>query len=159
MQNTECPRTRRAELFVRTDLPTPSEKRRNAIERRLSDLQCAGTIDEHETTMWEKRVPVADEDCPERTRYEEFLEWASEAGVSLAPFFDTRLCYSWDTCEKRTELVMPAICLALYEDDELVRIAPFARGGTAHSIEDCLDDLDAGRAPMPAGAATVSTAD
>jgi len=159
MPNTECPQTRRAELFVRADLPTPSKKRRAAVETRLQTLRCAGVIDEHETTVWEKRVPVTDEDCPERGRYEEFRDWADEAGASLSPFFDTRLCYSWETGEKRPELVMPAMSLAVYEDDELVQVAPHARGGTPHSIEDCLDDLEAGRTPEPTGTVTVSTAD
>ncbi|MFC6755468.1 MULTISPECIES: HTH domain-containing protein [Haloarcula] len=159
MPNTECPQTRRAELFVRAELPTPSEHRRVTVENRLQELQCAGVIDAFETTVWKKRVPVADEDCPERTQYEEFRDWATEAGASLSPFFDTRLCYSWKTAEKRTELVMPALCLACYEDDELVQVAPFARGGTPHSIEECLDDLESGRAPMPAGTVTVTTAD
>ena len=159
MPNTECPRTRRAELFVRESLPTPTERRRIAIENRLQELKCAGTIETAGTTTWEKRVPVADEDCPERNRYEEFRDWAAEAGAALAPFFDTRRCYSWETGEKRTELVMPALCLAVYEDEELVRVAPFARGGAPHSIEECLDDLEAGRPPSQSGIVTVSTAD
>jgi hypothetical protein len=159
MSPTECPQTRRAELFVRGDLPTPSERRRTAVERRLSELRCAGAIDEFETTVWEKRVPLADGDCPERTRYDEFVEWATEAGTALAPFFDTRRCYSTETAELRTELVMPALCLTVYEDDELVQIAPFTRGGTPHTIEECLDDLEAGRTPTPADTATISTAD
>lgn len=159
MPNTECPQTRRAELFVRTDLPTPSEKRRDAVETRLERLRRAGRIDEFETTVWAKRVPVAATDCAERTRYEEFRDWATEAGATLAPFFDTRLCYSWETGEKRTELVMPALCLAVYEDGDLVQVAPFARGGAPHSIEECLDDLETGREPTTPGAVTISTAD
>ena len=159
MPNTECQQSRRAELFVRADLPTPSAHRRTAVENRLQELQSAGVIDSFETTVWDKRVPVADEDCPERTRYEEFRDWATEAGATLSPFFDTRLCYCWETGEKRTELVLPALCVGLYEDDELVRVAPSARGGTPHAIEECLDDLESGREPMPAGTVTVSTAD
>jgi hypothetical protein len=159
MPNTECPPARRAELFIRADLPTPSERRLAAVESRLQQLRCAGAVDDYETTVWDKRVPVADADCPERSRYEEFRDWATDAGATLSPFFDTRLCYSWTTGEKRTELVMPALCLALYEDDTLVQVAPFARGGTPHSIESCLDDLEAGREPMPAGTVTISTAD
>ncbi len=159
MPNTECPQSRRAELFARAALPAPSEKRRASVENRLRQLQRTGAIDEYESTGWKKRVPVADEDCPERGRYEEFLEWATDAGATLSPFFDTRLCYSWENGEKRTELVMPALCLAIYEDAELVQIAPFARGGTPHSIEECLDDLEAGRVPLPTGTVTISTAD
>jgi len=159
MSNTECPSTRRAELFVRAALPKPSTRRRAAVENRLRELRCSGAIDAFETTIWEKRVPVAGEDCPERSRYVEFVAWAREVGASLAPFFDTRECYSFETGEKRTELVMPALCLAVYEDDELTQVAPFARGGSAQSVEDCLDDLEAGRDPTPAGTVTVSTAD
>ena len=158
MPTPERPQTRRVELFVRGDLPRPSEYRRTAVEQRLQRLQCAGVLDDYGTTVWEKRVPVTDEDCPERGRYEEFRDWAAKAGATLSPFFDTRLCYSWATGEKRTELVMPALCLAVYEDEELVQVAPFARGARTHSIEDCLDDLEAGRAPRPAGAVTAPTA-
>lgn len=160
MPTTECPPTRRAELFVRTDLPEPSQRRRRAVERRLADLQCGGAIDEFGITVWEKRVPVeGDCDGPERSLYNEFAEWANEAGACLAPFFDTRECYSFETGEKRTELVMPALCLAVYEEDELVQVAPFARGGSTQSIGDCLDDLETGRDPVRGGAVTVSMAD
>jgi hypothetical protein len=160
MPTTECPSTRRTELFVRADLPDPSQWRRNAIERRLADLRCGGDIDEFTVTVWEKRVPVAgDCDGPERSRYNEFAAWAAEAGACLAPFFDTRECYSFETGEKRTELVMPALCLAVYEDDELVHVAPFARGGSTQSIGDCLDDLETGRDPVRGDTVTVSTAD
>ncbi|WP_324662137.1 HTH domain-containing protein [Haloarcula sediminis] len=158
MSNPECPRTRRVELFVRAELPRMSEYRRTAVERRLHRLECAGVLDQYGTTTWEKRVPVADEDCPERGRYEVFRDWAARADATLSPFFDTRCCYSWETGERRTELVMPALCLAVYEDEKLVQVAPCARGGTTHSIEDCLDDLEAGRVPRPTGAVTASTA-
>lgn len=158
MPNTECPQTRRAELFVRADLPTPSEKRRTAVESRLQELRCQGVFDGVETTVWEKRVPVSGDSCPEKSRYNEFAEWATDAGVCLAPFFDTRECYSFDTGEKRRELVMPVLCLAVYDDGELTQVAPFARGGAPHSIEDYLDDIETGREPIPAST-TISTAD
>ena len=152
--------TRRVELFVRADLPTPSDERRTAVEERLEALQCSGVIDGFETTVWEKRVPVEGGSGQlERSRYNEFAAWAADAGACLAPFFDTRECYSWETCERRTELVMPALCLAIYEDDELAQVAPFARGGTPHSTEDVLDDLEAGRTTMTADTTAISTAD
>lgn len=160
MSNQEYPPTRRVELFVRADLPTPSEKRRAAVEERLEGLQCNGVLDEYETTDWDKRVPVeGSTGRAERSRYNEFAAWAADAGACLAPFFDTRKCYSWETCEKRTELVMPALCLAVYEDDDLMQVAPFARGGTPHSIEECLDDLEAGRREARSDQPIVSTAD
>jgi len=153
------PQQRRATLYVRSDLPTPSERRRRAVEDRLQDLRCSGVLAEYETATWRKRVPVGDRECPEGTCYDEFVAWATETGCSLSPFFDTRVCYSWETGEKRTELVMPAMCLAIYEDGTLVQVAPFSRGGVPNSIEDCLDDLEAGRSPTPAGTTTISIAD
>ena len=160
MPNTECQETRRAELFVRSDLPAPSQKRRAAVERRLDELQCSGVIDEHGTVFWEKRVPVeGSTGRRERTLYDEFVRWADDHDACLAPFFDTRSCYSTETGERRTELVLPALCLALYDGEELTQVAPFACGGSPRSVEDCLDDLATGRNPLPAGAVTASTAD
>lgn len=160
MSNPECPPTRRVELFVRADLPTPSEKRRTAVEDRLQALEGSGVVDAYETTVWEKRVPVeGGAGDAERSRYNEFAAWAADVGACLAPFFDTRECYSWETGEKRTELVMPALCLAVYEDGELAQVAPFARGGTPHSVEECLDDLEVGRTTPPLDRRAVSTAD
>jgi len=156
----DTPSRRRVELFVRNDLPTPSRERRTAVEDRLAQLQCDGVIDGYETTVWDKRVPVdGASGTLERSRYNEFAAWAADAGVCLAPFFDTRECYSWTTCEKQTELVLPALCLAVYEGDELTQVAPYARGGTPISIEDCLDDLEAGRTEIPAETTVFSTAD
>lgn len=160
MSNTECPSTRRAELFVRSDLPEISEHRRTEIESRLQELLCGDVLDEMSTTVWNKRVPVEGCDSrPERSLYNEFAEWAADAGVCLAPFFDTRICYSWETGQKRKELVLPALCLAIYEDGELARLAPFARGGTPHSIDDSLDELESETTPPLATTATASTAD
>ena len=159
MSQTECPTTRRAELFVRADLPNPSTARRDDVKGRLRELQCAGVFDEVATTVWDKRIPVKGGDCRERSLYNEFAEWASDTGACLSPFFDTRECYSFETGEKRTELVLPAMCLAVYEDGDLTHVAPFARGGSPQSVEDCLDDFEAGRESTPAGVVTASTAD
>lgn len=159
MPKTECPTTRRAELFVRSDLPRPSRKRRVAIEERLSQLQRRGVLDGFETTSWRKRIPVeGDEPRPERDRYNEFAEWAREAGACLAPFFDTRLCYSMETGEKRTELVMPVLCLAIYEDGELAQVAPLGRDGQTRSIDAFLTDLADSGTRTAADTATVTTA-
>ena len=86
MPQTECPPTRRAELFVRADLPEPAGQRLTAVERRLQELQCKGVFDGTATTVWDKRVPVDGGDCRERSLYHEFAEWAGEAGASLSPF-------------------------------------------------------------------------
>jgi len=160
MSNTACPPTRRAELFVRADLPEVSERRLTALEERLRELQRIGVFDEVETTVWEKRVPVEGScEGPERSLYNEFSAWGREAGASLSPFFGTRECYSYETGERRTELVLPALCLAVYEGGRLAQVAPFARGGSPQSVEDCLDDFETGRDPSTTRSVSASTAD
>lgn len=140
MSDTERPSTRRAELFVRASLPGPAMQCRTAVECRLQELQCAGVIDEWTTTVWRKRVPVT-ADCPERSLYEAFQSWAERVGASLEPCFDTRECYCTETGEKRTELVLPVRCLAVYEDETLARVAPITRAGRVESIDEYLDTL------------------
>ncbi|MGB9932173.1 HTH domain-containing protein [Haloarcula amylolytica] len=142
MSSSTAPGGRRATLFVRSDLPKPSQKRCTAIERELQELVCRGVLDDIETVEWEKRVPLQGPgNGNERDLYNEFADWARGAGVCLAPFFDTRLCYSSTTGEKRRELVMPAVCLAVYEDGDLVQVAPFADAGRTESVEECIEEL------------------
>lgn len=142
MSRSTAPGGRRATLYVRADLPTPSRKRCTAIECELQELVCRDVLTAVETVPWKKRVPLqGSDDGTERDLYNEFSAWAREAGVCLAPFFDTRLCYSTTTGEKRHELVLPAVCLAIYEDDELVQVAPFADAGRAESVEECIAEL------------------
>lgn len=132
----------RATLYVRSDLPTPSQKRCTAIESDIQELVCRDVLNSVETVEWEKRVPLqGSSNGTERDLYNEFSMWASEAGVCLAPFFDTRICYSTTTGEKRPELVMPAVCLAIYKHEDLVQVTPFADAGRTKSVEECLKEL------------------
>lgn len=160
MSNSESFGPRRALLFVRSDLPEPSQHRRTELEAGLRELVCAGVLDDARTVVWDKRVRAHGRpETVERNRYQEFAEWATQAHVSLAPFFDTRECYSATTGEKETQLVMPTMCLAIYEDDDLVHVAPHANGGSTESVTECVESLEspAGR-PVP-NRSTVSTAD
>ena len=159
MPTSECPQRRRAELFVRSDLPKPVQKRCEAVESLLDALERDGVVDGVSTTFWAKRVPVDGGPSPERARYNEFCEWAREAGVCLAPFFDTRECYSFETGEKRTELVLPVLCLAIYEDGELTQVAPFTEGGESRTIENCLTDLADDDRPASVAPPTAPIAD
>ncbi|MBV0903088.1 HTH domain-containing protein [Haloarcula salina] len=149
---------RRARLFVRSDLPTPSRKRCTAIECEVESLVCQGVIDGVETVEWRKRVPLRGDNRGERELYNAFAAWAREADVALAPFFDTRLCYSTSTGERRRELVLPVVCLALYDDGALVRVAPFADGGRTESVEECIAALADSDGLSRLEATTASTA-
>jgi hypothetical protein len=160
MSNLEYPGTRRAVFFVRNDLPAPSAQRRAELEQTLQDLVCAGVLDDVETVVWNKRVRAdSAQDTAERNRYSEFADWARRARVSLAPFFDTRECYSTTTGEKETQLVLPTMALAVYEDDELVRVAPHANAGSTESVTDCVELLSTHADSIPSFPSYVSMAE
>lgn len=129
----------RAELFTRTDLPAPARRRRDAVVETLSRLAERDRL-AAEVTEWERRVPVG-APSPERDRYEAFSDWASDVGVSLDPFFDTRRCYGTDTGRMRTELILPVMCLAVSAGGTLETVAPHADGRLTVSVEDAIDDL------------------
>lgn len=136
----EPPGDTRTVLFTRRDLPTPARKRRDAVVQELRCLADRGGLDSFEVVDWDKRVPVASPSA-ERDRHEEFAAWAAAAGLVLSPFFDTRLCYCTETGEKREELVLPALCLAVYEDGDLSTVAPHTDGPHTVSVEDAMDQL------------------
>jgi len=142
MPATETAGEIRAELYVRDTLPTPAKRCSQTIIARLERLAADGVVGAYSVTSWAKRLPMSDpEGTDQRDRYNEFSQWARANGVRLTPFFDTRECYSMQTGEKRTELVFPAICIAIYEGDELQTVAPHAAAETAESVNDCLDWL------------------
>lgn len=150
----------RATLFVRSDLPTPAGRCRENITSRLAELVASDAIGEFSVSSWAKRVPLdADAGVGQRERdlYRRFDDWARAAGVDLAPFFDTRECYSSTTGERQTQLVMPAVCVALYDDAELVGVLPHATETGSVSVADGLDRLtDADSGPEPPVSATMA---
>lgn len=78
----------------------------------------------------------------ERSLVAEFHEWATDAGVELAPCFEMRRCYAERSVEKRTELVLPVLCLAVYEGERLVELAPHATAEGVVTVTDSLERLE-----------------
>lgn len=125
----------RARLHVRETLPTPVRGGRERAMDRLSDLVAAGTVVEYHVDVWDKRIPADGSGDPElRDTYLAFADWAEDAGVTLSPFFETRECYSWETGERGTWVVLPALCLSVYEDGELAAVYPHRDGDTYRSV-------------------------
>jgi len=140
----------RVELFARSSLPEIAEQRRDQIATRLNELANTGHISQVEVHNWRKKVPIAS-DCRERTLYEEFTEWTEEVGVELAPFFDTRECYSMDSGEKGKRLVLPALCLAVYRDETLQSVYPHSTNDGSRSVMDCLRAIESASRRAPGG--------
>lgn len=132
-----------AVLFVRTELPPPARDRAGSMERRLDGLETRGILEFVDRKSWEKRVPVADCAADLRDTYLALEAWATETGVRLSPFFQTRECYTRDGRDTTDWLVVPAVCLALYEDDEVTAVYPHARGDETRTVEDGIDAIAA----------------
>jgi hypothetical protein len=106
--------------------------------RRLADRGVLAAVEREE---WASRVPLSECGSAVRDTYLSFTAWADEAGVSLTPFFSTRECYGTGEDEPTDFLVFPALCLAVYDDDQLVAVYPHEEAGTVRTVQDGLDAL------------------
>ena len=131
----------RLELFARSSAPAAARERQSAAAERLRAL------DDYEDVVirsWEKRVSIdGRENDGTHEVYEAFAEWAREHGVDLCPFFDTRECHSSFTGDSYTALVLPVMCLAVYDGDRLSAVFPHAGDEGPVAIGDALDALEA----------------
>ncbi|MEF8814449.1 MAG: HTH domain-containing protein [Halovenus sp.] len=147
---------RRIEFYVRHELPAPARDQSAAVYDRLCRLADRGVVSGIERHEWVGRVPLADCDRWLRDTYLGFTDWAGEAGVALRPFFSTRECYTPE-CEAYTDwLVLPALCLALYEGGQLQAVYPHADGDETVTVAEAVDSLERdtleipGTSPTPA---------
>lgn len=98
--------------------------------------------------VWGERVGLSTT-AVETTCGQDLLErvgayrgWANRANVSLEPFFESRATTSRITGEEYTELRLPVLAMAEYEDDEVVYVTPHEDGGQVRSVADRLDRLE-----------------
>ena len=147
MTPTERHRGTRVELYGRETLPPPAAERRDHVAETLRALERQELIDECTVSAWPKRIECASAADPDaRDLYLSFQSWAEDNQVRLTPFFQTRECYSMETGDRGDWVVFPAICLAVYEGDDLVSVYPHADGDTYRSVltglESLVDDDD-----------------
>lgn len=132
---------RRATLYTRGELPRPATARRNAVVEELEALAAGGSLDAFDVVHWAKRVPTDADGAREHALVAAFRDWAIEEGVSLAPCFETRECYGVRSGDVRTELVLPVLCLAVYEGEELVEVAPRETPAGVVTVADAIENL------------------
>ncbi|QLH80484.1 HTH domain-containing protein [Halosimplex pelagicum] len=133
-------------LFVRSLSPTETPAPRHAD--RVRALEAGDRVEEASVTVWGSEVELSAR--ARRTpigkcvldRVADFRAWADERGVSMEPFFDTREVSASLTGEEYAALRLPVTCLAEYEGDELVHVAPYTTGEAVCSVADRLRRLD-----------------
>jgi len=142
MHTTEFENSITVELYTREELPPPAVEQSEAIYERLENLTHRDGVEEINQETWVKRTPV--QGCTDAVRdtYLAMTEWASNADVALDPFFQTRECYS-ATEEGWTDwIVLPAICLAIYEDGDLSAVYPHRDGAETRTVADGVQQLE-----------------
>lgn len=128
-------------LYERGELPPPAADRADHVGERLEDIADRGHVGAVHREEWDKRAPLHDCDDDLRDTYLAFESWADERGVRLTPFFQTRECYSPDEGEHTDWLVMPAVCLAVYDEDGVAAVYPHADDTGSMTVDDGLQSL------------------
>lgn len=133
--------TLRLELFYRAPAPDEARRSQERVFERLRDLERVHV----ETHKWPMRV-VLERDADVRAEralasYTEFDDWAHAHHMDLSPFFNVHESH-WFTGEVTNELLFPMLCLAVYDDDELVDVYPRMDGTHTVSISQFIDRLE-----------------
>ncbi|CCQ36242.1 uncharacterized protein Nmlp_2059 [Natronomonas moolapensis 8.8.11] len=128
-------------LYLRTGVSDVVRDRQRTVLARLDQLAAEGAIESVRTVQWaaKARVP-ADGPTPEAAaRYDEFAD-AVGAGA-LRPFFKERPGVG----RLERVVVLPAVCLAVRNDEEVLGVCPRYDDGNHESVEDGVAALADGR--------------
>lgn len=124
------------ELFLRSGVSAAVEKQQRRVRTRLERTLPAGSLSVHEHP---KRVPVVDGSAVFE-RYREVYDWASEAGVSLSPFFARRETYDPTAGDVREMVTLPVLWLTLVEGASIRASYPHVDGEVA-TVSDAVAEL------------------
>lgn len=129
------------ELYMREDVFGARTRQRETLER-VESLEESQAVEETDAHGWPDRVRP-EEASAHGVPIDEFTAWADDRGVDLEPAFERRVDTSSITGETRERIVLPIMCLAVYEGDSLACVAPHVDGVETYTVGDCLDDLEA----------------
>ena len=127
-------------MYLRSPVATETERRQNSVLGRADALRQQGLVDAVPVTNWNRLSTGVD---PLETSDVEALEqWAADNDCSLAPAFDRRDRHSVITGTDSV-VTLPVVCVACWEDDELVGVYPHL-GPSGHcTVADGLDRIEA----------------
>ena len=78
-----------------------------------------------------------------------FESWAAQHNRRICPPFEVHTTHSGITGESDERLVLPVMCIAAYDAGDLVGMAPSSDGRSVHTVENALNAIEAGNAPVP----------
>lgn len=162
MEETNADSETRVDLYLRPGGRSLWSHQQDVVDR-VERLATDEVVDYHRIQYWPREVSLAgpmSDTTYHRTVVEttdEFREWGDEAD---RPVYDMQreVVESGMTGERHDVLRLPACCMAVYEDDELVGVYPHVDGSTVVTVEDAVSWLeevgvigeDGTRTPSPA---------
>lgn len=144
------------DLWIRENVPTFVGETQERVHERLHRLEESGGIDSFATSQWGDPSSAGIRTSGEvaqssRKTLRRFRSWASGNDISLQPGFQMREIDSMFIEDVREEIVLPAICLAVYCDNALAAVFPHVDCEGVHTVDDALDRLEADDRVLPAG--------
>jgi len=135
----------RIELFTRAGAVGTYDRVIEAIER-VRDLEAENRVTDCRVTTWDKQVALGnghpDGGQAVLERIDGFESWARERSVSLYPFFQERIRSSLATDGEQRVIVLPVLCLAVYEEAELRELFPCTANEVSYTVHDGLAALE-----------------
>lgn len=134
-------------LFVRLDPEVGLESRKERVVERLTSLEGREAIADYDIFTWSRGIRLdgpLEESSYCRTLLEhvgELRAWIDENCVDSCGF-DVQAVRSTVTGESYDVVSLPAICLAVYDGDELVDLYPRRTSETVENVDDGLASLE-----------------
>jgi len=144
----------RAELYVRSLLPSSYSQRQDEVVQRVGELVEQGVLTERRVQPCGQQLPATPAETKTDIgewlleRFFRFREWATANDCDLAPAFEVREVDDSLTDTRYRAIRPPAILLAEFRERELVCVTPHRDGETVRTVMDRLSTLEAGR-PTP----------
>lgn len=123
-------------LRLRTLAPHGIGEIQTAIVDRLRRLEADGRIAELDVDVWGTSAGIAPRADPDpagvHETVAEFERWANDHDCTLRPAFERRSARA----HGETRVVLPLLCLAVYDAETVRAVYPHVDGGDAYTIHD-----------------------
>lgn len=129
-----------AELVVRNSVPTAAVERVEEVADRLERLSAGDDLSAVDVDQWPLEHGHALDARSRRDLLDDLRSWADRHDYSLEPAFRSRTVTQSMIDEQPTveRLSVPLVTLLVYEEGDLVWVAPCTDGDDVHTVEDCL---------------------
>jgi len=139
----------RVELWVRDTTAYGVADRVRAVHDRLRKLERRGDLSEVDLNVWGRAVSVSGDSVTDISgtigaKIDEFVDWAEREEQALEPAFAVRKRNPVTVPGSETVLSLPLVCLAVYDEDDLLAVFPHTDDDDVRRVHDCLDGLERG---------------